>query len=87
MEELLKPGDTLSAIWLPETRTSPIGCAGAALHPPPGLYHLKAESITINRLPGVGGYYLVAVIVWDRRVNEGRPDAIIPLHMAEGFVV
>lgn len=86
-DPLLKPGDTLHSIWLPEGRNSPLGTAGASLHPPPGLYHLKAKSITIDQLPGNGGYYLVAVIVWDDGADPGRPDVIIPLHMAEAFAV
>lgn len=45
--------------------------------------HDKIVSIGVDRLPGPMGWYLVANIIFE----DGKPDVIIPLHMAESFEV
>lgn len=71
--ELLDVGSQLTAIWAPPT---PNGQAGGEM----GWDSI--ESITVDRLPGPMGWFLVAVIVR----SNGKPEEILPLHMAQTIV-
>ena len=71
MPSLLKPAQQLAAIWGP---ANPDGQVGFSLKT-----RKDVECILVSQLAGPMGFYDVARVIF----NDGKPDAIFPLHMME----
>lgn len=73
--ELLEVGDRLVGVWGPYSED------GSQVGGKIGWDSI--EVITVDRLAGPMGWYVVAVI----KRSNGAPDVVLPLHMAESFEV
>ncbi|MBI1182615.1 MAG: hypothetical protein GC201_18910 [Alphaproteobacteria bacterium] len=76
-EPLLKVGDALESVWGPEDQEG--SQVGMTLDDRCSSYY-HANRITVDRLEGPMGWYLVAV----GDMEDGR-KMVIPLHMAESI--
>lgn len=74
--EILEVGDKLDGVWGPFSEAAGTQSGGR-------VGYDQVEAITVERLAGPMGWYVVAVI----KRSNGAPDEVMPLHMAESFTV
>jgi len=74
--ELLEVGDRLNGVWGPYSEQCGTQSGGK-------IGYDQVETITVDRLAGPMGWYVVAVI----HRSNGAPDVVLPLHMAESFEI
>lgn len=74
--ELLEVGDRLGAVRGPFSNESGTQAGGR-------VGYDQVETITVDRLAGPMGWYVVAII----KRSNGAPDVVMPLHMAESLEI